>query len=308
MARVWVPYEDFAVDAEAIGIAADVFTGMGDVPEPVSEVEFLVVPYMKPPEVLSVATRMPILQVIQTLTAGYDNILPYLPRGVTLCNARGVHDASTAELALTLILSSLRGIPDFVVAQQAREWGYAEYPALADKTVLIVGYGSIGSAIEKRLLPFECDVVRVARRPRPADGVRGIDELSGLLPRADVVVVVTPLTAETQHLVDSDFLGRMKRGALLVNVARGGVVDTDALVEALNDRHVRAAVDVTDPEPLPPEHPLWHAPGVLISPHVGGFTSAFLPRAKRLVHEQLVRFLDGRHLENVVVDGATPTP
>lgn len=304
MARVWVPYEDCAADLTGAGIDAAVFDGEGRLPELASSVEFLTVPYMKPPDVLGVANSMPTLQVVQTLTAGYEDILPYVPAGVTLCNARGVHDASTAELALALTLASLRGIPEFVRAQQSASWHHKEFPALADKVVLIVGYGSIGRAIEKRLHPFECEVVRAASRPRPADNVFGTESLPTILPSADVVVLATPLTPQTRHLVDEHFLSTMKSGSLLVNVARGGVVDTAALVAALQGRRVIAAVDVTDPEPLPPDHPLWQAPGLLLSPHVGGYSSAFLPRAKRLIGAQLERFTAGEPLANVVVAGS----
>jgi phosphoglycerate dehydrogenase-like enzyme len=164
--------------------------------------------------------------------------------------------------------------------------------------VLIIGYGDIGAAIERRLLPFEVDVVKVARTAR--DGVHAMGELPALLPDADVVVLVVPLTDETRRLVDATFLATMKDGALLVNVARGGVVDTDALVAELATRRITAALDVTDPEPPPPGHPLWTAPGLLLSPHVGGPTSAFAPRARALVREQLTLFAEGRPLRNVV--------
>jgi phosphoglycerate dehydrogenase-like enzyme len=164
--------------------------------------------------------------------------------------------------------------------------------------VLLVGYGAIGEAIEARLRPFEVEVVRVARRGR--DGVHPIAELPRLLPDADVVILIVPLTAETRGLVDADFLARMKDGALLVNVARGPVVDTDALLAALTSGRLSAAVDVTDPEPLPADHPLWDAPNLLVSPHVGGASSAMWPRAHRLVRDQLHRFADGEPLANVM--------
>ena len=198
------------------------------------------------------------------------------------------------------MLASLRGIPDFVRGQDQGEWRHAEHPALADKTVLILGYGSIGAAIEKRLVPFETHIVRVASRPRPHDDVHGVEDLAALLPTADVVVVSTPLTPATTRLVDAGFLRAMRTGALLVNVARGAVVDTDALLAELLSGRLRAALDVTDPEPLPPDHPLWRAPGLLVSPHVGGNTSAFLPRAQRLVRAQVAKFVAGQPLDNVV--------
>jgi phosphoglycerate dehydrogenase-like enzyme len=267
-----------------------------------------VVPYLKRQ---SVKVRpLPLLRnvrVVQTLSAGVDDITAHLsdlPAGVSLCNARGVHEASTAELAVALTLASLRGIPGFVRAQQQGRWQSAFHPALADRSVLIVGYGSIGAAVEDRLAPFElARVVRVARSARTTERgpVHPIADLPALLPDADVVILSTPLTEATRGLVDKDFLARMKQGALLVNVARGAVVDTDALLAALESGRVTAALDVVDPEPLPPGHPLWHAPGVLISPHVGGPTSAFLPRAERLLVDQLGRYVNREPLRNVIL-------
>ena len=267
-----------------------------------------VVPYMKRhPVKTRPLERMRNLQVIQTLTAGIDDMtasLSSIVPGVRLCNARGVHEASTAELALALTLASLRGIPGFVRAQQQEHWQGDFHPALADRSVLIVGYGAIGSAIEDRLTPFElARVARVARSARAtARGpVHPLAELPALLPDMDVVILSTPLDETTRHLVDAEFLARMKDGALLVNVARGPVVDTKALLAELESGRITAALDVTDPEPLPQGHPLWHAPGVLISPHVGGPTSAFLPRAKRLVADQLGRFVNREPLRNVIL-------
>jgi phosphoglycerate dehydrogenase-like enzyme len=269
-------------------------------PDVLDRVELYVMPYTFARITGDVIGRMPRLLVVQTLTAGYEHVLPYLPDGVMLCNARGVHDASTAELAVALTLASLRRIPEFVRAQQREEWAFGMYDALADKTVLIVGYGAVGAAVERRLVTFECDVLRVARTAR--DGVAGFDALPSLLGRVDVVILTVPLTDQTRRLVDAEFLGAMRDGTLLVNVARGGVVDTDALLAELSTGRLRAALDVTDPEPPPPGHPLWSAPGLLISPHVGGSTTAFEPRARRLLRAQLERFAAGEPLANVVVN------
>jgi phosphoglycerate dehydrogenase-like enzyme len=236
--------------------------------------------------------------VVQTLTAGVDNLRGVVPQGVVLCNGRGIHEASTAELALTLTLASLRGIPEFVRAQEAGEWRPERRESLADKQVLIVGHGRIGAAIEERVATFEAHVVRVARRARP--GVHPVEDLPALLPDADVVILAVPGTPETAHLVDEAFLARMKPGALLVSVARGSVVDHDALAAALRDGRVRAALDVTDPEPLPDAHPLWSAPNLLITPHVGGNSTAMWPRAYRVVREQLERYAAGEPLANQV--------
>lgn len=296
---VWLPFDPSELGEVPSGLRYEVVDPTDEVPASVGEVEFYVTPYNMGPAVADVLGSMTSLKVVQTLSAGVDNIRARVPEGVTLCNGRGIHDTSTAELALTLILASLREIPTFVRRQDRAEWrrdGFTE--ALADKRVLIIGYGAIGAAIESRLLPFECEVVRVARSRR--DGVHAIGELPDLLPDADVVVLIVPLTEQTRGLVDADFLGRMRPGALLVNVARGAVVDTTALVEALHAGRISAALDVADPEPLPADHPLWSAPGVLISPHVGGASSAMWPRAHRLVRQQLERFAAGEPLANVM--------
>lgn len=261
-------------------------------------VVFYVPRYMGPLDDLMLMSRMPNLRVVQLLTAGYDHALRHLPAGVTLCNAAGVHDASTAELAIGLMLASLRGIDDFARAMPSGAWLYSRRESLADRHVIVVGAGGVGRAIQSRLEPFEVRVTMVGRSARP--GVVATADLAALLPSADVVVLAVPLSPETAGLVDDAFLARMRDGALLVNVARGGVVDTDALVRHASAGRIRAALDVTDPEPLPSGHPLWAMPGVLISPHVGGNTSAFLPRARRLVADQLARFATGEPLRSVV--------
>ncbi|MFS8201927.1 2-hydroxyacid dehydrogenase [Streptomyces sp. CWNU-52B] len=306
--EVWLPFPTEELDGLPEGPDYRFWDGGGDFPADPADCDFYVVPYMKGADVsVRPMAEMTSVKVVQTLSAGIDHVQPglgLLPDGVQLCNARGVHDASTAELTLTLILASLRGIPDFVRGQDSEEWRSGFRPALADKSVLIVGYGAVGSAIEDRLAPFElARVARVARSARTtARGpVHPISALPALLPEADVVVLITPLTEQTKGLAGADFLARMKDGALLVNVARGGVVDTKALLAELESGRLRAALDVTDPEPLPPGHPLWHAPGVLISPHVGGPTSAFFPRAQRLLVDQLNRFVNREPLHNVVL-------
>ncbi|MCT9007208.1 2-hydroxyacid dehydrogenase [Streptomyces rhizosphaerihabitans] len=309
---VWLPFHADEIDGLPEGLNYRFWDGGRDFPANPADCAFYVVPYMKPPAVSRrPMSEMTSVRVVQTLSAGVDHVLPSLkslPPGVVLCNARGVHEASTAELTLALILASLRGIPDFVRSQDKQEWTSGFRPSLADKSVLIVGYGSIGSAIEDRLAPFElARVARVARSSRAtARGpVRPLTELPSLLPESDIVVLSTPLTATTRGLVNADFLSRMKDGALLVNVARGPVVDTSALLTELESGRLTAALDVTDPEPLPPGHPLWHAPGVLISPHVGGPTSAFWPRAKRLLADQLTLFVNREPLRNVVLTTGT---
>jgi phosphoglycerate dehydrogenase-like enzyme len=223
-----------------------------------------------------------------------------MPEGAVLCNARGVHDAGTAEWAVGAMIAVLREFPGFVDAQRRGEWTYHHTDVLADSRVLIVGYGSIGSALERRLEGFEVEVVRVARRAR--DGVHAMDELPALLPDADVVVLLVPATPDTAGMVDAAFLARMKDGAVLVNAARGTIVDTDALVAELKTGRLRAALDVTAPEPLPEGHPLWSAPNVLITPHIAGSTPASERRTLRLIRAQLERYLAGEELVNVITD------
>ena len=301
--RAWLPYPPEQVGDVPEGVDVDVYDGESDPPASIEDVEFYVLPYTwNWDETCGLIPKMPRLRAVQLLTAGYEHALPYLREGVTLCNAQGVHEASTAELAVTLTLASLRGIPTFVRAQETGEWAFDFYDALADKTVLIVGFGAIGQEMARRLDGFECTVVPVARTAR--DGVHAFEELPDLVPDADVVILIVPLTDETNGMVDAAFLERMHDRALLVNISRGPVVDTDAMLAEAG--RLRFALDVTDPEPLPPDHPLWQAPDVLISPHVGGSSSAFLPRALRLIREQLQRFAAGEPLENVVAGEDPP--
>lgn len=313
---MWLPFPADEIEGLPEGLDYRLWDGGRDYPADPADCAFYAVPYMKNVEVgIRPLAAMTSVRVVQTLSAGIDHVTPglgALPAGIRLCNAKSVHEASTAELTLALILASLRGIPGFVQGQEREEWRSGFYPALADKSVLIVGYGSIGAAIEDRLAPFECArVARVARSARTTErgAVHALTDLPALLPEADVVILSTPLTEQTKGLAGAEFLARMKNGALFVNVARGAVADTEALLAELESGRIRAALDVTDPEPLPAGHPLWHAPGVLISPHVGGSTSAFLPRAKRLLAAQLTRFAAGEELRNVVLttEGAPRT-
>lgn len=267
--------------------------------EPLDEVEFYVPTYMGSPASLALMERMPRLRVCQLLTAGYDHAVPFLPAGVRLCNAAGVHNASTSELAVGLVIASLRGIDDAARDMPVGAWGSRTRPALADKHVVVVGAGGVGSAIQRRLEPFEVTITMVARSARP--GVVAMADLRTLLPTADVVILAVPLDPTTEHVVDRAFLAAMPDGSLLVNVARGRVVDTDALVTEVESGRLRVALDVIDPEPLPADHPLWRLPGALITPHVGGHTSAFLPRARQLVKRQVSAWIAGDQLENVVV-------
>ena len=286
---------------EAEPVDVRVWDMKGDAP---GAPELVVLPYMGASAVAHRLAEVPSLRVVQTLSAGYEDVLPHVPEGVLLANGAGIHDTSTAELAVGLAIAALRGLGDFARAMPRGEWLPATRPALADRRVLLVGAGRIASAIADRLAPFEVEVTRVGTRARDDDRghVHANDELPGLLPRHEVVVLVCPLTDETRGMVDAAFLAALPDGALVVNVARGAVVVTDDLLAELSSGRLRAALDVTDPEPLPPDHPLWQAPNVLISPHVGGDTTAFPPRARALLKDQLGRFAAGRPLLNVVKD------
>lgn len=298
--KVWMPSDVAGALRKDLpeGVEVDVYDGSGSAPASIDTVEFYVPPFFVDRETTEVVRSMRRLRVVQALTAGVDPLVPYVPDGVALCNARGVHDASTAEWVLAAMLATLREFPRFVLAQQAGRWDYQFTDVLAEKTVLIVGYGSIGAAVERRLSGFEVEVVRVARHAR--EGVAPMTELDALLPRADVVVLLVPFTAETRGLVDAAFLGRMRDGALLVNAARGPVVDTGALLAELESGRLRAALDVTDPEPLPDGHPLWQAPGLLLTPHVAGSTQVSGRRVLGFLRAQLERYLASQPLHNVV--------
>ena len=282
--------------AEHVG-RDDVVVWDGDPAQPPAGTRFYVPSYMAGEWAFEAMSLMPELAVCQLPTAGFEHALAHLPAGVTLCNAAGVHDASTAELAVGLILARLRRIDYMSRAMPAGDFIHERYDALADKRVVVVGVGGIGQALARRLAGFECEVTLVGRTARP--GVAGREDLDSLIPDADVIVLAVPLDDSTRGMVDAEFLSRMHDGALLVNVARGAIVETDAIL-AEADR-LAFALDVTDPEPLPPEHPLWRAPGVLISPHVGGNTTAFLPRIARLVRQQVDRWESGSPLAHVIV-------
>ena len=308
MPLAWVPYADRAeadrrLGSLPAGVELDFYRADGDaLPGSIGEVAFYVLPYMKGAAVLEKAADMPKLQVVQTLTAGYEEFLPLLPATATLCNAAGLHDASTAELAVALALASGRHLDRFARDQEAGAWRPVWGGSLADRHVLIIGYGHIGQAIERRLQGFEvASITRVARHGRPGPPqVHPIDELHRLLPQAEVTFLIAPHTPQTEHLIGASELELLPDQALLVNVARGKLVDTGALLAELSTGRIQAALDVTDPEPLPADHPLWRQPGVLISPHVGGASSAFFPRADRLIAGQLARFAAGEPLANVV--------
>jgi phosphoglycerate dehydrogenase-like enzyme len=241
---------------------------------------------------------MPRLKVVQALSAGIDYLIGLIPEGITLCDGRGVHGGAMAEWVLTAILASLREFPGFVRAQDREEWSPHTTDELQGKRVLIIGAGDLGEQTARRLRAFDVESTMVARNAR--NGVHAVADLPELLPAADVVVLVIPMTDETRHMVDRKFLARMRDGALLVNAARGPVVVTDDLLAELQSGRIHAALDVTDPEPIPPGHPLWSAPNLLLTPHIGGNVRGFPGRAYALVRAQVTRYATGEPLINVV--------
>lgn len=306
--KVWIPHEQGLdlIGEVPDGVTVEVAPQPDALPSDPGDVRFWVPPFLALADSVPLAAKMPELRVVQLLSAGADTWVGRLPERVTLCDARGVHDSGTAEWVVAAILSYVREFPGFARAQAARDWAYKRYAPtdeLAGKRVLIVGAGSIGEALAARLAPFEVSLTRVARTARPAEGVHGVDELPALLPEADIVVVIVPLTDQTRAMIDAAFLAAMPDGALLVNAARGPVADTAALLAEVSTGRIGAAVDVTDPEPLPADHPLWTLPNVLITPHVAGSVRGLLPRAYGLVGAQLRRFVAGEPLDNQVVGG-----
>jgi phosphoglycerate dehydrogenase-like enzyme len=302
LTRVWLPDAPGKFGPLPAGIEADVWDGGDDFPASADQVEYVVVPLgvKLTPAAIGKIAALPCLKTIQILSAGAEHVLPYVPEHITLCNARGAHTPATAEWAAGAIIASVRDFPRFAVAQRDGRWDYARSESVGGKRVLIVGYGDIGAAVERRLAGWDVTVERVARHAR--DGVHALAELPGLLKDADVVVVLVPVTDETRQLVDRDFLRAMKDGALLVNAARGVIVDTDALLAELSSGRIRAALDVTEPEPLPAGHPLWRAPGLLLTPHVGGAVYEGHERAYQVVSAQLARLAAGQPLLNVIGD------
>ncbi|MEV6372353.1 2-hydroxyacid dehydrogenase [Micromonospora sp. WP24] len=306
--KVWIPHEaGLALLGELPPeITVEVAEQPEKLPSEPAGVRFWVPPFLSGGDAAAFLNELPDLEVVQLLSAGADAWVDRTPEGVTLCDARGVHDPSTAEWVVTAILTQLRSFPAFVRAQARREWAYGEVTPtdeLTGKRVLIVGAGSIGTAVRDRLAPFGVSFTLVARTARPEQGVHSVDELPQLLPEADVVVVLVPLTERTRGLIDAKFLASMRDGALLVNAARGPVARTDDLTAELATGRLHAALDVTDPEPLPADHALWEMPNVLITPHVAGSVRGLLPRAYRLVGDQVRRFASGQPLINTVVDG-----
>ncbi len=280
------------------GVEVVVWNGEPERPDTLGQTEFWVPQVEDSTDLENKLAAMPELKVMQLLSAGVEDVLGKTPEGVQLCDARGVHGGPVSELVLALILASYRQLPHFVRAQERGAWEDAQGEDLIDKRVLVVGAGDLGEQTAKRLRGFDAQPVLVAHSAR--EGVHATAELPDLLPDADAVVLTVPLTPDTEGMVDATFLAALPDGALVVNVARGKVIVTDALLAELTSKRLRAALDVVDPEPLPHDHPLWTAPNLLITPHAAGHVKRSGERAYALVRSQIERFVAGEDLINVV--------
>ncbi len=299
---VLVPHAaGIAALADVPGVRAIRYRPEAPLPAEAEGAEVLVAPFNATDELVEALGRMRALRLVQLLTAGAETWIGRLPDGVALSDGRGAHGGATAEWIVAALLAVYRHLPRFTAAQADERWDYHTTEELAAKRVLIVGAGDVAEQTVARLAPFEVTTTLVGRRAR--DGVHPVDEVAALLPHHDACVVVVPLTDATRGLVDAAFLAAMPDGSVLVNAARGPVVDTDALLAELTAGRLRAALDVTDPEPLPAGHPLWSAPGMLLTPHVGGSVPLAVDRAFRIAAEQIRQFAGGNTPSNLVKDG-----
>jgi phosphoglycerate dehydrogenase-like enzyme len=301
---VSVPTEGLARDLQPLPENVEVVVWPMTGPAPCDRIDIVVPPYQNLNAALGQLAGVEV-GLVQSQSIGYEGIAALLPAGVPLANAAGVHETSTAELAVGLAIASLRRLDQFARDTATATWNPVFGTSLADRRVLVLGWGGVGKAIGARLIPFEVDLTAVASRARDEDGVavHGVDELADLLPRTEVLILALPGGDSTRHIIDAAALALLPDGALVVNVGRGPLIDTDALVAETASGRLRAALDVTDPEPLPADHPLWRSPGVLIAPHVGGASSAMRPRLVRVLRDQITRAARGAAPINIVVAG-----
>ncbi len=295
---IWTQWSDLKIPS---GLTHLPTNGVTPDPADLEKITFYVPAYMYGAAALTPIASMGSLQVIQSPNAGVDDVIPLRPKGVVLCNAAGVHDASTAELAVGLAIASRRGFNSFAQYQSKGVWLHTSNATLTDSKVAIIGHGNIGKTIAQMLGGFEVEVTSFSRSGR--DGALTMENFDRLLPTFDVIILIVPLNDQTRHFMNAQRLSAMKDGASLINVARGAIIDTDALVAELNSGRISCALDVTDPEPLPAGHPVWNTPNTIITPHVGGDSKAFEPRGRALVEAQLARFAAGQPLINVVAEG-----
>ena len=294
--KIWTQWSDLTLPAGMTHLDSDGFIPAAS---QFDAIEFYVPSYMGGLKTIEIIPRMKNLKVVHYNQAGYEDILPHIPQGVSLCNGTGIHDVSTSELAIGLTIAARRGFAEFMDNQKQGIWKRTTKPALADSHVGIIGYGHIGKRIATLLEMFETKVTAFTRSG--SDGSIKIAEFDQYLPKLDVIILILPLTAESKNFMNAERIKKMKDGATLVNVARGAIIDTDALVAELHTGRITAGLDVTDPEPLPEGHPLWSAPNVIISPHVGGDSGAFQPRARTMVSQQLQLLSENKPLLNQII-------
>lgn len=263
-----------------------------------AEITIYIPTYMGGKKSLDPISDLTNLKTVQLLTAGYEDVIPFMRDELTLCNARGVHDFSTSELAVSLILAHYKDHREFAQSQSQGSWNHKTTGSTYGKEIAIIGAGSVAQRLKSMLAPFECKVTMFGQSAR--DGVEAISTAQATVGKFDCVVLLVPLTASTQNLVDAAFLKAMKDGALLVNVARGPVVNTDALCAELASKRLFAALDVTDPEPLTNGHPLWSYENCTVIPHVGGDSTAFEPQARAFLAEQFKRIAQGMQPINII--------
>jgi len=291
-------------EAEIVGGVPGVtlvrYPAVGALPRDAYRADVLVTGLRPAHEMRAVAARMPRLRLVLVRSAGYDEWTGHVPEGVVLANARGAHSNACAEWICAVLLAHTRGLPRYLAGQAARTWEPVTSTGLSGSRVLIIGAGDLARATSRMLAPFGCDVTLVGRTARP--GVRGVADVADLLGAADAVVLVVPLDGSTRRMVDRSFLRRMRDGAIVVNAARGGVVDTMELCRELRMGRIFAALDVTDPEPLPSDHPLWQSRGLILTPHVAGRTTGFRARSWTVVAQQLRAYLSGRDVDTVMID------
>jgi len=293
--NIWTQWSDLAIPHGMNHLDTD---GFMPTESQLGDIGFYCPSYMGGIKTLEIIPRMKNLKTVHYNQSGFEDILPHIPDGVILCNASGLHDVSTSELAIGLAIASRRGFAEFIDNQKKGVWHRTRKPALADSHIGIVGYGHIGKHIASLLEIFETKVTAFTRSG--TDGAVRISEFDDYLPNLDIIILILPLTKDSKNFINADRIKKMKDGATLINVARGAIVDTDALVAELHTGRITAGLDVTDPEPLPTGHPLWSAPNVIITPHVGGDSGAFDPRARKMVQEQLSRLAGNKPLLNQI--------
>jgi len=295
---------DVTGEINVAGVTQETWPDYPNMPtgEALAAAEFVVPPYMGDSRGLVALSEMPNLKVCQLLTIGYDDVVAHVAPSVTVCNAKGVHEESTGELAVALLLALVKSLPTDIRNSASSKWQHFRRGTLSGLNVVILGAGGVASAIKQRLDAFDCNVNLIGQKSR--GNVKVLADLPELLKKTQVLIIALPLTDDTRGLIDESILSLLPDGAYVVNVARGPVAVTDAITAQALSGRLNFALDVVDPEPLPTEHVLWTLPNVLITPHVGGNTDAFPVRGRRLVRQQLENVLMGAPLVNVVRAGA----